>query len=106
MMTLCGIDRDLQMKGMIHMKEKKMKLVVKNSTCDLYKPGDEIFIDGPLLDPKTKVPVCLTAINAVYPFLYAARKGVTADMMGFSELTFQCPDCEENVQFTIESYEE
>ena len=76
-------------------KEYKIKLVVKSSKCDLYKTGDEIYIDGALLDKEKSANVCLTAINAFYPFIYAARK------MGFDELTFQCPDCPEKVEFTI-----
>ena len=82
-------------------KEYKIKLVVKISKCDLYKTGDEIYIDGALLDKEKSANVCLTAINAFYPFIYAARKRVTAEQMGFDELTFQCPDCPEKVEFTI-----
>jgi uncharacterized repeat protein (TIGR04076 family) len=87
-------------------KEHKIKLVVKSSKCELYKAGDEIYIDGTLLNKEKSDNVCLTAINAFYPFIYAARKRVTADQMGFSELTFQCPDCPERVEFTIVQYEE
>jgi len=31
---------------------------------------------------------------------------VTAEQMGFDELTFQCTDCPETVKFTITPYEE
>ena len=43
-------------------KEYKIKLVVKSSKCDLYKTGDEIYIDGALLDKEKSTNVCLTAI--------------------------------------------
>lgn len=86
-------------------KEYKIKLIVKTSKCDLYKPGDEIYIDGAILDKDKSANVCLTAINAMYPFIYAARKRVTAVQMGFDELTFQCPDCPDKVEFTIVQYE-
>jgi uncharacterized repeat protein (TIGR04076 family) len=83
-------------------KEKKIKLIVKSSKCDFYKAGDEIYIDGPVVDTeKTKCPVCLTAINAIYPFIYGARKGLTGKEMGFEELIFQCPDCPETVTFEL-----
>lgn len=91
---------------MSEFKEYKIKLVVKSSKCALYKEGDEIYIDGALLNKEKSANVCLTAINAFYPFIYAARKRVTASEMGFDQLTFQCPDCPETVEFTIVQYEE
>jgi uncharacterized repeat protein (TIGR04076 family) len=84
------------------MKEKKIKLVVISSKCDLYKTGDTIYIDGPVINTKeTKCPVCLTAVNAIYPFIYGARKGLTKNEMGFEALHFQCPDCPETVTFEL-----
>ncbi len=91
---------------MSEFKEYKIKLVVKSSKCALYKEGDEIYIDGALLNKEKSANVCLTAINAFYPFIYAARKRVIASEMGFDQLTFQCPDCPETVEFTIVQYEE
>ena len=82
-------------------EETKIKLVVKRSGCDHYREGDEIFFNGPLLDKERSANLCLTALSAIAPFIYAARKGVTAEQMGFDELTFQCPDCPEAVAFTI-----
>ncbi len=90
---------------MSEFKEYKIKIVVKNSNCDLYKAGDEIYIDGPLLDKEKSGNVCLTAISSFYPFIYSARKRVTAEQMGFEELTFQCPDCATKVEFTIVQYD-
>lgn len=81
--------------------EKKIKLVVRKSGCDLYKVGDEIYLNGPVIDTEKSVNVCLTAINSFYPFIYAARKGVTAEAMGFDKLIFQCPDCPEEVHFEL-----
>ncbi|MCI3008210.1 TIGR04076 family protein [Clostridium butyricum] len=45
--------------------------------------------------------MCLTAVNAIYPFIYAARKRVSKDVMGFEELVFRCPDCAEGVEFEL-----
>ncbi len=90
---------------MSNFKEYKIKLVVKSSNCHLYKAGDEIYIDGAVLDKEKSANVCLTAINAFYPFIYATRKRVTKEEMGFEDLTFQCPDCPETVKFTIIPYE-
>lgn len=83
------------------MKEPNVKLIVTSSKCDNYQPGDEIYFDGPLINKEKSSNLCLMALNAIFPFVYAARKGVTKEQMGFEELTFQCPDCPEKVEFTI-----
>ena len=82
--------------------EKKLKVLVVSSKCDHYKVGDAIYIKGPLIDKEKSDEVCMTALNAIYPFIYAARKGVSGEDMGFPDLTFQCPDCPEVVEFKIE----
>lgn len=87
-------------------RDKNIKLVIKESTCDVYKPGDEIYIEKYLVNKERSGPVCLTALQAIYPFIYAARKGVTLEQMGYSEMSFQCPDCDETAIFTIETYED
>lgn len=84
------------------MNEKKIKLVVKSSKCDYYREGDEIYLEGALIQKEKSANLCLTALSAIFPFVYAARKGVTKEQMGFEELTFQCPDCPERVRFRIE----
>ena len=81
--------------------EKNVKIVVKSSKCDMYKPGDEIYLDKSFINKEKSANICLTAISAIYPFVYAARKGVTGEQMGFPDLTFQCPDCPDVVEFTI-----
>ncbi|MFW2487016.1 TIGR04076 family protein [Clostridium chromiireducens] len=91
---------------MSEFSEYKVKIVVKSSKCHLYEAGDEIYLDGAVLNKEKSANVCLTAISAFYPFIYAARKRVTAEQMGFDELTFQCPDCPETVEFTIVQYED
>lgn len=84
------------------MNEKKIKLVVKSSKCDYYREGDEICLEGALIQKEKSANLCLTALSAIFPFVYAARKGVTKEQMGFEELTFQCPDGPERVMFSIE----
>jgi len=87
-------------------KEKKIKIVVRSSKCDFYKPGDTIYIDHAMVDKERSANICLTALNAIYPFIYAARKNVTLEQMGFREMCFQCPDIEEMVEFSIIQYDE
>lgn len=82
--------------------EKKVRITVVSSKCDHYKAGDEIYIDGPLVDKEKSAEVCLTALNAIYPFIYATRKNVTGEEMGFPDRIFQCPDCPEVVEFKLD----
>ena len=86
--------------------EKKVKIEVINSKCDHYKPGDAIFIDGPFVDKERSADICMTALNAIYPFIYATRKGVSSEEMGFPDRIFQCPDCPEVVEFQLSTYDE
>jgi len=73
--------------------EDKVKIVVINSQCKLYKAGDQIMIDGPLIDFNNSSNVCVTALNAMYPFIFALRKKVKPEALGFNEeVTVQCPD--------------
>ena len=83
--------------------DKKMKMTVISSKCKHYKEGDAMYSNGPMIDLEKSDAVCMTALSAVYPFVYAVRKGVTKETMGFSELVFQCPDCPDVVQFKIET---
>lgn len=75
--------------------EQKIKLVVEESGCYCYDIGDEIIFDGPLLDKEKSGNICMMALGAVFPFVYAARKGVVTDQ------PLQCPDCQEKVVFRI-----
>jgi len=83
--------------------EKKIKVSVISSKCDHYKAGDAFYTKGPLIDMEKSGNVCMTALNAIYPFIYAARKGVSGEDMGFPDMIFQCPDCPEVVEFKIEA---
>ncbi len=75
--------------------EQKIKLVVESSGCPIYGSGDEVIFDGPLLDKDNSGNFCMMALSAVFPFVYAARKGVITDA------PLQCPDCGEKVVFRI-----
>ena len=81
--------------------EKRVKLVVKTSQCPHYRPGDEVWFEGALIDKEKSANLCMTALNAIFPFVYAARKGVEKEQMGFENLTFQCPDCPVGVVFDL-----
>lgn len=82
------------------MDTKKVKLVVKSSKCHLYQPGDEIHFDESEINKDKSGKLCMTALNAVYPFVFAGRKGFV-----WGE-TLQCTDCAESVEFELQEVQE
>lgn len=75
---------------------------VIESKCDHYKIGDKIYIKDALIDMEKSSNVCIMAIQSFFPFIYASRKGVAPEKMGFGEkLIVQCPDYCEPVVFEI-----
>ena len=88
-------------------KEQKVRIEVLSSQCKFYQPGDRITIDGPLIDFDRTDKVCVTALLAIYPFIFALRKGVTPEAMGFDgRVTVQCPDYCAPVVFTVAPFAE
>ena len=57
------------------MEDHKVKATVLSSECPRYKAGDEIFFDGAFIDTEKSAALCMVALNAIYPFAYAARRG-------------------------------
>lgn len=78
------------------MEKEKVMLVVVKSKCPTYKEGDKIVFDGPNIKKKQSDRLCMTMLNALYPYVFAARKGYIWESL------LQCPDCEECVTFRIE----
>jgi uncharacterized repeat protein (TIGR04076 family) len=86
---------------------ERVAVEVIKSSCELYKEGDKIFIDGPLVDKQRSANLCFMAIQSIFPFIYAFRKGVTSEQMGYGEkLIVQCPDYCGPVVFEIKKEEE
>jgi uncharacterized repeat protein (TIGR04076 family) len=83
--------------------QENVLVKVKESQCKLYKPGDQIFINGPLLNKEESGNICVTALLSFYPFIFAMRKGVTATQLGFTgTVEVQCPDYCAPVVFTLQ----
>ncbi|MBV4418030.1 TIGR04076 family protein [Clostridium tyrobutyricum] len=82
---------------------EKVIINVIGSKCDCYKKGDKIYIEDMLINMKRTSNVCVMALQAIFPFVYASRKGVTPEQMGYGEkLIVQCPDYQETVIFEVE----
>ena len=79
------------------MEDHKVKATVLSIECPRYKAGDEIFFDGAFIDTEKSAALCMVALNAIYPFAYAARRGGSV-----KPTPVQCPDCGECVTFQIQ----
>lgn len=78
------------------MEDHKVKVMVLESRCPHYQTGDEIYFDGPLIDKDKSGHLCMVALNAIYPFAYAARRGGSV-----KATPVQCPDHGERVLFQV-----
>lgn len=79
------------------MEDHKTKVVVLESGCPRYKSGDEIYFDGAFINKEKSAQLCMVALSAIYPFVYAARRGGSV-----KSTPVQCPDCGECVTFRVE----
>lgn len=79
------------------MEDHKTKVVVLESGCPRYKNGDEIYFDGAFINKEKSAQLCMVALSAIYPFVYAARRGGSV-----KSTPVQCPDCGECVTFRVE----
>lgn len=79
------------------MEDHKVKITVLSSECPRYKANDQIFFEGAFIDTERSAALCMVALNAIYPFAYAARRGGSV-----KSTPVQCPDCGECVTFQIE----
>jgi uncharacterized repeat protein (TIGR04076 family) len=53
-----------------------VEIKVTKSGCPVMPEGDVIILKGPAIDYEKSGPVCVTAINAVYPWIMLTRYGV------------------------------
>lgn len=83
------------------MYDYNVKVTVQKSGCPHYKEGDIVSFKGAFVDKEKSGELCMVALNAIYPFVYAARRGGSV-----KESLIQCPDCDECVIFEVERCEE
>ncbi len=82
------------------MKDYQTEVEVLTSSCSRYKKGDKVCFQGAFIDKANSDAICMVAMNAIYPFIYAARRGGSV-----KPTPVQCPDCEESVSFRIKRIE-
>lgn len=79
------------------MADNNVKVTVVESKCPYYKKGDVVCFKGACVEKEKSGTLCMVALNAIYPFVYAARRG------GFLKDGYiQCPDCKEEVLFKVD----
>lgn len=57
------------------MDTRKSKAVVTESNCPHYAGNDIIFFDGQLIGKAKSDKLCILSVNAIFPYVYAARQG-------------------------------
>ena len=62
-----------------------VEVKVTRSECDRMPLGDRLLLEGPAIDYARSGPVCLTAINAIYPWIMLARFGVRTPALDWDE---------------------
>lgn len=62
-----------------------VEVQVTSSECDKMPVGDTLVIVGPAIDYSRSGPVCLTAINAIYPWIMLARFDVHTPALDWDE---------------------
>ena len=71
------------------------------NTARARKSRKQLFVlQKNMLDKENSDNVCMVAMNAIYPFVYAFRRGGN-----LKNGPYQCTDCGETVKFTIETVE-
>ncbi len=60
-----------------------VEITVLSSECPKMPAGDKIILEGPSINYDKSGPVCLTAINAVYPWIMLSRFDVKTDALDY-----------------------
>ena len=62
-----------------------IKIEVTASECPKMPKGDVLIIEGPALNYAKSGPVCITALNAMYPWITLTRDNVKTPALDFDE---------------------
>ena len=60
-----------------------VEVKVTSSECQAMPRGDIIILDGPAINYQKSGPMCLTALNAIYPWIIATRFNVETDVLDY-----------------------
>jgi uncharacterized repeat protein (TIGR04076 family) len=80
--------------------DKNVKIVVTYSECAQMREGYTFFLKGPMLEFDRSSSICVTALLAIYPWIFTARFGIKSKDLEWNEgYHVWCP--EKMVEFTI-----
>ena len=64
-------------------KPSIVEIKVTASKCNAMPIGDKLILEGPAINYQKSGPVCLTALNAIYPWIMVTRFDVQADALEY-----------------------
>ena len=62
-----------------------VEIEVVASDCKAMPLGDILLLEGPAINYEKSGPVCLTALNAIYPWIMVSRFGVEAEALDYDQ---------------------
>lgn len=62
-----------------------VEIKVTTSQCPAMPEGDVLILEGPSINYQKSGPVCITALNAIYPWVMLTRFGVKTELLDFDE---------------------
>ena len=65
------------------MAPSRVEIKVTASRCDLMPSGSVLILEGPCINYQKSGPVCVTALNAIYPWVMVTRFGVQAQALDY-----------------------
>lgn len=66
-----------------------IEIKATKSECPMVPAGTVVITEGPILNSAQSGAVCITAMNAMYPWIMVSRFGIKATNMDWDE-TNQC----------------
>jgi uncharacterized repeat protein (TIGR04076 family) len=69
-----------------------VEIRVTESDCPMMPPGDLLVLEGPSINYAKSGPVCITALNAIYPWVMVTRFAVKSPALDF-DLENDCYHC-------------
>ncbi|WP_456365366.1 TIGR04076 family protein [Thermococcus sp.] len=64
------------------MERLEVKVVEIRGRCPIFKPGDRIVIDGPMVKLDETYAICTHAFASLLPYIVALRKGIKPSELG------------------------
>jgi len=84
-------------------KDEDIEIFCVASSCSKVPAGSRVILNGPMLNLSESGAVCMTALQAIYPYVISARFKIPPERFGFTEGKFvlQCPDRNSPAVFEI-----